>query len=188
MEKEYWKDVEGYEGIYQVSSLGRVKSLEKTVPHPTARSGYWTLPERLIALIWNKKVGYFYVTLSKNDRKKSYSVHRLVAGAFCERPEGKDQVDHINGDRQDNRAINLRWCTGKEKSNKPATSWKGPAHRVVPRGAMHTSAVAVRNKDTKELFGSIVEAANAYGVSRKAISQAVRTGCRSAGYYWEYAK
>lgn len=188
MEKEIWKDIKGYEGLYQVSNLGRVKSLEKTVPHPKAKSGYWTLPEKLMKPNWNKKVKYFYVTLSKEDHKKLLSVHRLVAAAFCEHPEGKDQVDHINGDRKDNRASNLRWCTGKENSNNPSTAWKGPLNRVIPSGSSHTSAIAVRNKGTQEVFGSIVEAAVAYGVSRKAISQSVRTGCRSAGFYWEYAK
>ena len=185
--EEVWKSIEGYEGLYEVSSFGRVKSLEKTVPHPTAKGGVWTLPEKILSPSWNKKVKYFYVSLSKKDRKRNLTVHRLVASAFCQKAEGKDQVDHIDGDRRNNRAENLRWCTGKENSNNPKTAWKAPAHRKIPKGSKHSSAHAVVNKETKEFFGSIVEAAQAYGVSRKAISQAVRTGCRSAGNRWEYA-
>lgn len=185
--EEIWKDIENYEGLYQVSNFGRVKSLKKTVPHPTAKSGYWTLPEKLMTLIWNKRNKYFYVTLSKHDKKKNILVHRLVATAFCPRELGKDQVDHIDGNRRNNHSDNLRWCTGKENSNNPNTSWKGPANRVIPKGGAHPSARAVFNEDTGEYFPSIVEGAEAYGLSRTLVSYSVRTGNKGGGFHWRYA-
>lgn len=109
---EIWKDIQGYEGIYQVSSLGRVKSLYNR-DRATHRA------EHILSQSDNR--GYRLVALCKNGKMKSYSVHRLVAKAFLEKEEGKDFVDHINTIKDDNRAINLRWVTELENNRNELT-------------------------------------------------------------------
>ena len=113
--KEIWKDIEGYEGLYQVSNLGRVKSLERKI---RKRNGYRTIKE-LIKKPTLGKNGYLKICLCKNCRVKFYSLHRIVAETFIPNPENKPQVDHINTNKTDNRVENLRWCTNKENDNNP---------------------------------------------------------------------
>ena len=93
---EQWKYVKGYEGLYSVSTEGKV------VSH---RTGIELKPAV------NHK-GYFVAQFSHSGKRKNMKVHRLVALAFIPNPDNLPEVDHINGDRQDNRVENLRWVTG----------------------------------------------------------------------------
>lgn len=112
---EIWKDIKGYEGLYQVSNMARVKSLEKKV---RCAHGYRTLPEKVLK---NKTSigGYYYVNLYKDRTLKTAYVHKLVATAFIPNPKNKPQADHINTIRTDNRVENLQWVTIKENCNNP---------------------------------------------------------------------
>lgn len=99
---ELWKEVEGTNGALLVSNSGRVKSL--------LRNG------RILKPTQDSK-GYLRLRVTINREKRSYKVHRLVAMAFVDNPDGKPQVNHINGDKTDNRASNLEWVTNKENAH-----------------------------------------------------------------------
>ena len=114
MKNEEWRDVVGYEGLYQVSDQGRVKSLERKLPH--WRGGERIQKERILKPKIDRD-GYLQLNLYAGGKRKTLTVHRLVCQAFHENPDNKPQINHINEDKTDNRACNLEWCTCKQNIN-----------------------------------------------------------------------
>ncbi len=104
-ESEIFVDILGYEGVYMVSNIGRVKSLPKSNNDS----------ERILKTYVNS-FGYNPVALCINSICKKYKIHRLVAAAFIPNPENKKYVNHINGIKTDNRVENLEWCTSAENN------------------------------------------------------------------------
>jgi len=105
--KEIWKDIENYEGYYQVSNLGRIRSVTREVIHKNGNKHtyYGSIKSQSF-----DKDGYKIVTFSKDSIKKSYKVHRLVAAAFLDNPNNYSAVNHKNEDKTDNCVDNLEWC------------------------------------------------------------------------------
>lgn len=177
---EEWRDCIGFEGCYAVSNLGRVKSLDRVLKHKT--HGTWHIKERLL------KPGYVgpgkYLGVSfhlGNGEMENHKVHRLVAEAFIPKVEGKDFINHIDGNKQNNTVENLEWCTPKENSDH---AWRtGLCKNVIT-----CKARAVVNVETDEHFSSIAEAEQAYHVASGAIQHAIRRGTRSCGYHWNYVE
>jgi hypothetical protein len=101
-ENEIWKDVIGYEGLYQVSNLGRIKSLNYRAKGICEIMKFSLLD------------GYPSLSLTKNGKYKTYRIHRLVANAFVYNLHNKPQVNHKNGNRADNNVDNLEWVTNQE--------------------------------------------------------------------------
>ena len=110
---EIWKDIEGYEGLYQVSNQGRVKSLERKVDNGHCIR---TVPERILKPNKTKK-GYQLVNLWKEGKIKRMSVHRLVAKAFLPNPENLPQVNHKDENPSNNHVDNLEWCDARYNIN-----------------------------------------------------------------------
>ena len=104
MEKEIWKDIIGYEGLYQISNFGQLKSLSRK---SNGEFGKIRKPE-------NNGRGYLSISLSKNSKSKHFYIHRLVAKAFISNPQDKPEVNHKQGIKFDNIAIGLEWVTKKE--------------------------------------------------------------------------
>lgn len=109
-EHEIWKDVIGYEGIYQVSNLGRVKRIGKY------RNQVKEWDSNKILKPGKKNNGYMYCQLSKDNKTSPKMVHRLVAEAFIENPDNKKTVNHIDGNKANNTVENLEWNTYSENN------------------------------------------------------------------------
>ena len=104
---EIWKQIEGYEGLYEVSNLGKVKRLPITL-----HSRFYK--EKLLTISYNPGTGYYFVSLRKNEHNKNYSLHRLVAMTFIANPDNLPEVNHKDGKKSNNCVDNLEWCTSKE--------------------------------------------------------------------------
>ena len=160
---EVWRDIEGYEGLYQVSNQGRVKSFK------------WN-KERFLKPSMDKD-GYLLVTLCAGGKPKTLKVHRLVCEAFHENPDNKPQVNHINEDKTDNRACNLEWCTCKQNVNHGS------------RNERVSKPVGQYSLDGKliKLWPSTMEVQRQTGFSQGNISQVANGKYKQAyGCIWKY--
>lgn len=113
--QEVWKPIVGYEGLYDVSNLGRVRSHDRVVRGSGRnKNGTVTRKGRVLKPVMNKATGYYHVVLSnRNSELHGFSIHRLVAFAFCEMPAGLENpcVNHKDEVKTNNCADNLEWCT-----------------------------------------------------------------------------
>lgn len=108
--EELFKDIPGYEGLYQVSNLGQIKSIGRI-----DRRGRNKLAEKIFSPV-NTRNGYLQIKLHLDGKAKGAYIHRLVAATFISNPLKKPQVNHMNGNKLDNRAGNLEWCSAKENT------------------------------------------------------------------------
>lgn len=173
--KEVWKDIPGYIGLYQVSSMGRVRSLKRA-----------TTGGRILKPYINKWNGYCTVSLSNGNKRVTKRVHKLVMMAFkprnCKTGYDKEStINHIDGDKTNNSLQNLEWCTQSENQIK--------AYEI---GINGKSCRAVINLDTLEVFGSVGEAAESVGGKKPSSISRVCKGQRSNyrnahfAYYQDY--
>lgn len=108
---EEWRSVRGYKGLYEVSNMGRVRSVDRVVKYRDGR--VYNYKGKILSLIPNK-AGYIQADLYRNTKYKTTYVHILVLKAFKRQPKGKTEVNHRNGIKHDNRLHNLHWCTRLE--------------------------------------------------------------------------
>ena len=184
--KEIFKPVVGYEGLYEVSNCGNVRSLERMV---IAKNGA-TKPVHSKLLTWHKSktterhpLVRYHVELWKDNKRKALRVHILVAQAFIPNPEGRPQVNHKDGDPSNNAVTNLEWATSSE-NNKHAYKNKltTPAQQKAIKGINNITGEVV-------LFASSGEAARYFNVTPGAIRSALKGYGRSkgaCGFRWEY--
>lgn len=111
---EIWKDIKGYEGKYQVSNLGRVKSLIEW--HGNCHLDKWVKKEKIITPT-NNGYGYLIIGLANRGKRKNFYIHRLVAEAFIPNPENLPVINHKDYNKQNNNVNNLEWMTQKENTN-----------------------------------------------------------------------
>ena len=129
---EKWKSIKDYEGIYEISNLGNIKSLQRLIERPK-EVGSFTQSERILKP--SKCLGgYNGVTLVINTKKKRHLVHRLVAAAFLNNKFNHKYVNHIDGNRHNNNVNNLEWCTQshnkKHSYNLGLSDKKGTNHHL----------------------------------------------------------
>ena len=113
---EIWKAIPGYEGYYEASTMGRIRSVDRKVK---SKKYPGKLIQRKSYILKNATLTNWYkaIALSKNGKKERHKVHRLIAKTFVPNPEKLPHVDHVNGVRYDNRPSNLRWCTVQDNTN-----------------------------------------------------------------------
>jgi hypothetical protein len=176
---EIWKDIKGYEGLYQVSNLGRVKSLKRTVNKKNGRKQ--TIQERFLKPRGNSN-GYLRVYLREGGYTgKNFSVHRLVCEAFHENPENKPCVNHIDENKANNTASNLEWCTVKENNNHGTHNTRSAKARSKPVGQY------TRDGKLIKVWQSTNEVERQLGFNPGNISKAARGKRKTAyGYVWKY--
>ena len=169
---EVWKDIEDFEGLYQVSNFGRVKSLERT--RKGIKNSNCFLAGRILKNKHNNK-GYCFVGLCKNKKITYVRPHRLVAEYFILNPDNKPQVNHIDGNKDNNRIDNLEWMTNAENMQ-----------HALANGLVNNKK-QIRCVETQEIFDSIRAAAKKYNLNEPHLSNCCK-GKRKThkGYHWEY--
>jgi hypothetical protein len=182
MMEEVWKPVKGYEGIYEVSNLGRVRSLDRYVER---KNGYILPCKGSLIMPIHHKSGYIYIGLTKDGKKHNLKMHRIVAEAFIPNPHNLPEVNHKNEQPDDNRVENLEWCDRSHNIR-----WKDGHLRRAKKLWRPVEQYTLDGEYIKT-FPSIIEAADAVGISRALIGNvcAQRTHQKSAGgYRWRYAE
>jgi len=205
-EQEIWKPIEGWEGLYEVSNFGRVKSFSNF-----GKKGGFLTPRK-------DKNGYLCVRLWRNGVWYQKKVHRLVAIAFLQKETHKNVVDHINTEKDDNRVENLRWCTIKENTNNPlsklhqrnAALGRKPSEEAKKKMSLHRKGelnfmfgkkhtlnakikmsrpiiqLTIDGEFIAEYYG-VTEASQKTGIHRQNISEVLNGRRKHArGFLWKY--
>lgn len=175
--KETWRDIKDFEGLYQISNLGKVRSRYK---YNSRKEGAVLTKEFKNIKPIKARNGYLKVTLVKNEKKINKMIHRLVAENFLNNAERKVQVNHINGNKRDNRVENLEWVTPKEN-----------VVHAVKRGLIKVHKIKMQDMST----GTIIIFNNRKEIDKyfdRKVSQDLITRCcnnkRNSAYgkKWEY--
>lgn len=187
--QEIWKDVIGYEGLYQVSNTGKIKSLSRLIKSgPNGRTR--KLPEQYMKLP-NTKFGYVCVPLRNGKKQKRIFVHRLVADAFIPNLDNKPCVNHIDCNTKNNCAANLEWCTHKENTNHAMQNHLlDNALKKLKKISVgrHVGLVAQNMQTGETIFFCSTREAERHGFVRKSISNACDGKYKQhKGYAWRYA-
>lgn len=194
---EIWKPVVGYEGFYEVSNLGRVRSLDRYLPNRWG-NGEKLVKGRILTQKTEKKGGYLRVHLRVAPLSKEFLVHRLVAEAFIPNPDNLPQIDHINTNRTDNKVENLRWCTAKENANNPFTlerkritntGSKNPMYGVTGVNNVRSTVVLQFSKDGEFIkkWDCINDIKRELGINVSNIPSCCKGKIKhTSGYIWRY--
>lgn len=177
---EIWKDIEDYEGLYQISNYGRVKSLDY---NHTGRV-------KELAPRANRG-GYLYINLYNKGIRKTHVIHRLVARAFIDNPNDYPVVNHKDCNKQNNHASNLEWCTISQNTKHAYDNGLINTRDIIIK-ASKANKKPVRCITTSKEFESAKEAEYIYGVSHSNIAACCKGKRKSAGklngekLVWEY--
>lgn len=179
-EKEVWKDVIGYEGMYQVSTFGRVRALEREIEYKNGTRH--TYPEKILSARLDK-YGYLRTNLYKSGKAKVKKIHRIVAESFIPNKDKKSTINHKDGNKLNNRVENLEWTTWGE-NNKHALD------TGLRTNKNNSKSIPVRQYDLDgnfiKSYPSLAEAKRQTGIDHSNIGRACRTNGTAGGYRWRF--
>lgn len=179
--EEIWKDIQGYEGMYQVSNYGRVKSLGRLVngSNQYGVKFQYLKKDKILKPILDKW-GYLRISIYKNNHKIAKRIHILVAETFLENQNNYSIINHINGDKTDNRVENLEWCT--------------QSHNVQESYRLGLRIPTGRAVNQYDLDGNFIKTWDTIKEPRLLYNNSHISDCcngtrkTAAGYIWRYAK
>lgn len=169
---EVWKDIVGYEGLYQVSDAGRVRSISHFAINN--KGGGERLTNGRVLSPYKMPNGYLQVQLSKGSTKKKHYIHRLVAIVFLKNENNLSDVNHIDGNKDNNYVQNLEWCSHKDNQ----------MHMV--KNKLTRKAIPVLCIENNKEYCSLSEAERKTGFCRKLIKRACLEETEYKGYNWRF--
>lgn len=193
---ETWADIAGFEGCYQVSDAGRVRSLDRFI---VCKRGTKRFYQGKVLQLKVDRYGYSVVMLRKRtlNIRKSVTVHRLVAETFITNPEEKPTINHINGNKTDNRAENLEWATHKENTDHAITTGLIDVNMYRRHAAKNgkesrKTVLQLQGDNVIGVFDSITEASLCVTDGRIKHASSIGAVCRGErlqayGYQWKFA-
>lgn len=161
---EHWSPIMDYEGIYEISSFGNIRSLTRISKQGNTIKGQ--------SIYIGKGGRYQRVGLRGVEHRKYFNVHRLVAQSFIPNPENKPQVNHRNGIKHDNRVENLEWCTSKENVRH---SWNSELSKV----SFKKNTKVVFDRSYGVFYDSIGDLSRVYGINKSTLSSRINRGLDS---------
>lgn len=174
---EEWRNIPGYEGLYQVSNYGNVKSLDRISTDGKNLKG-------IILQFGKTKSGYSQVCLCKNGQTKWMLVHRIVATMFISNPHNLPEINHIDENKGNNHVQNLEWCTRDYNNRYSDVYKKGLAASI---GSTSKSIAQLKDGVILRVFSSIREAERVTGIQHESISACCRRKRKTAGgYEWAF--
>lgn len=187
--EEVWKDIEGYEGLYQVSNLGRIKSVKRIVN--CKNEAKLSIKEKILIQAKGTR-GYKFVRLSKNNKSKTIRVHKIVAKAFIPNKNNGKVINHLDCNVENNCVSNLEWCTQSENVK---YSWKLGRCEISRKALLENSKNRRKKINQYDLNGkfiqqysSMIEASRKFNIKYQNISDCCRNIIKkSGGYIWRYA-
>lgn len=187
-DKEIWHNIQGYEGLYQISCYGRVKSLkrEQTIVSHNQYGEFSfvkKIPERILKLE-TAKTGYIFVELKKNNKRKHFYIHRLVAESFLPNPYNYPQINHIDEVKSNNKLENLEWCDASYNMNYGAVRNKIAKTKI--NGKRSKPIMQIYNDEIIKVWPSMREAER-HGFRENRISACCNKKASSyKGYIWKF--
>ena len=191
--KEIWKDIKGYEGLYQVSNLGNVKKIKNKKYNINKKEVEEKEINKYIS-IGKHKLGYKNVKLTdKNGIRKNLFLHRIIAEAFVENPNNFNIINHKDGDKSNNNINNLEWTTQKDNVNH---AWKNGLCENVRKvcainGKRKSKKIIQKNKNGEviKVWNSAMDIERELGIIHNNITFCCKHHNRTAGgFIWEYYK
>lgn len=167
--------------MYQVNASGQIRSVDRTVE---CRGGYQKHLKGREIRPQHYQNGYLFVALCKDGEHRQMTVHRIVAETFVSNPLGLPEVNHIDGDKNNNASTNLQWCTRQDNCLHAVRSGlksMAPVHAAANKANMRPVV-----REDGVVYCSIKEASRKNGISRGVISQSLHRGCRAGGFHWRY--
>jgi len=157
---EIWKDIPDYEGLYQASNLGNIKSLKKNIILRQNGDNY----------------GYMQVILYNGETRKTGKVHRLVGKAFIENPENKPQINHKDGNKKNNHVSNLEWLTNRENKKHAIDTGLTVMSPKTREAQIASIGKVILDTATGIYYEKVKDAASIYGVNPSTIRRWISTG------------